>query len=430
MFQSLRIRLLLSYVIVMEIILICFSGGIYFLFSRSLSRQLDNKLIALAEIVAPTYSLVKHQGNQYFNQLSYDNLFDSQTQAIELFDSNKRPLASYGELAVPFDPQPGLLTVYSADEFSTAPIRTVTLSVSVDRSGLHQSSSQGYVRISQSLTELESEKKQLFFHLTGAIVATLGLVTLGGFWLTEKSVKPIEKTVQQQKQFTADASHELRNPLTAIKASIDLMRRHPERLQAKDMRKVKAVASATEQMIYLVEDLLFLARTDTPVIKSNLEWTRFSLNELLQDLLELLEPLAQEKEITLEYQDFEPVWVMGNKGQINRLFSNLIHNALNYTPSQGFVIVRLLHDNRVAKVLVEDTGVGIASEDLLHIFDRFWRADKVRHRSQGTGLGLSIAQAIATAHRGNITVKSEVEVGTCFDVTLPTISHRELWNKF
>ena len=426
MFHGLRIRLLLSYLIVMEIILICFSGGIYFLFSRSLSRQLDNKLITLAEVITPTYSLVKQQGNQYFSQLSNKNLFDSQTQAIELFDSNKRRLASYGELSVPSEPQPGLLTVYSPEQSLADPIRTVTLSVSIERSGFNQSSLQGYIRISQSLTELEAEKKRLFLHLSSAIMATLGLVTLGGFWLTEKAVKPVEQSVQQQKQFTADASHELRNPLTAIKASIDLMRRHPERFQSKDVRKVNAIATATEQMIHLVEDLLFLARTDASQEKSNTELTQVFLNELLQELVDLLEPLAQEKKITLEYQDDEPAWVMGNRGQLNRLFSNLIHNALNYTPANGLVSIRLFCTHRVAKVFVEDTGIGIASDDIPHLFDRFWRADKVRHRSEGTGLGLSIAQAIASAHRGKITVDSQVGVGTCFEVSLPTIPKKTL----
>lgn len=296
MFQNLRIRLLLSYVIVMEIILICFSCGVYLLFHRSLSRQLDDKLMALAEVIAPTYSLVQHQGNKYFSQLSNDK-FNAKNQGIELFDSQKRRLASYGEFSIDLKPEPGLLTVQSSDRPSSAPIRTVTLFVSVDRSEWDQPSLEGYVRISESLTELRAEQNQLFLHLGAAIVATLGLVTLGGFWLTEKAVRPIEQSVEQQKQFTADASHELRNPLTAIKASIDLMRRHPERFQGRDVRKVNAIASATEQMIHLVEDLLFLARTDAPKLKSNSNWTLFSLSELLKNLVELLEPLAQKKQL-------------------------------------------------------------------------------------------------------------------------------------
>ncbi|MEA5511034.1 HAMP domain-containing sensor histidine kinase [Crocosphaera sp. UHCC 0190] len=405
----------------MEAILILFSGGIYFLFSRSLSRQLDNKLMTLAEVVAPTFSQVKHQGTQYFTQLGNDNLFNSKTQAIEWFDSEKRRLGSHGNLVVPFEPQPGLLTLYSSKRSSSSRIRTITLSVSLNSSNFQQSSLKGYIRISQSLTELEAEKNQLLLNLVIATLATLGLVTLGGFWLTENAVKPIEKSVQQQKQFTADASHELRGPLTAIKASIDIMSRHPERLHDKDLRKVGAIASATEQMIHLVEDLLFLARTDTPNLQSNPKWTQIMLNNLLQDLVDLLEPLAQEKKITLDYQDLDKVWVMGNEGQLKRLFSNLIYNALNYTPAEGFVMIRLLQNNRWAKVSVKDTGIGIHSKDLPHIFDRFWRADKVRHRSGGTGLGLSIAQSIAHYHRGKITVESQIGIGSYFEVIIPIL---------
>ncbi|MEA5535650.1 HAMP domain-containing sensor histidine kinase [Crocosphaera sp. XPORK-15E] len=421
MFQNLRVRLLLSYLIVMEAILIFFCISIYVLFSQSLSRQLDNKLITLAEIVALTFSQVKHQGTQYFTQLDDDNLFDSQTQTIEWFDSEKHRLGSHGNLVVPFEPQPGLLTLYIPENSSSSPIRTITLSVSLNSSNFQEPSLNGYIRISQSLAELETEKNQLLLNLGIATLATLGLVTLGGFWLTKNAVKPIEKSVQQQKQFTADASHELRGPLTAIKASIDIMRRHPERLHDKDLRKVGAIASATEKMIHLVEDLLFLARTDTPTLQSNPEWTQFLLNDLLQDLVDLLEPLAQEKKITLDYQDLDKVWVMGNPEQLNRLFSNLIYNALNYTPSEGFVIIRLVQNNHLVKVSVKDTGIGIKSEDLLHIFDRFWRADKVRYRTGGTGLGLSIAQSITHYHRGKITVESKIGIGSCFEVSLPIV---------
>ena len=105
----------------------------------------------------------------------------------------------------------------------------------------------------------------------------------------------------------------------------------------------------------------------------------------------------------------------------HRLFSNLLHNALNYTPENGFVLVFLQQHNHSVKVFVDDTGVGIASEDIPRVFDRFWRADKARNSSGGSGLGLSIAQSIAHSHQGNITVSSTLGVGTRFEVSLPIL---------
>ena len=141
-------------------------------------------------------------------------------------------------------------------------------------------------------------------------------------------------------------------------------------------------------------------------------------------MVDLLEPLAEEKKITLNYQAFDQVSVMGNEDELTRLFSNLLHNALNYPPEKGLVLVRLEQHNRLVQVSVEDTGIGIATEDIPHLFDRFWRVDKARHGKDGTGLGLSIAQAIAHSHQGKITVKSTLGRGSRFQVSLPILDRK------
>ena len=419
LFQTVRFRLLLFYLLVMETILLLFGSSIYFSFSRHQSKELDSKLMALAEIVAPTFSKVSYQDTSSLKQLDNQALFDPKTQSIEWFDHNKNLLWHQGSLEISSQPQPGLFTLASQVEDSG--IRTVTFSVAVNQSGSLERSSQGYVRISQSLEELETSNYQLLFILSLSAIGAFSLAGVGGYFLTDTAVKPIEEAYEKQRQFTADASHELRGPLTAIKASIDIMHRHPERFEAKDNRKVGAIAKATNQMTRLVEDLLFLARTEKKTTKSNSEHSSLALNDLLQKLVDLLEPLAGEKNITLNYQAFDEVSVMGNEDELTRLFSNLLYNALNYNSENGLVLVRLEQQNRLVKVSVEDTGIGIAPEDLPHVFDRFWRVDKARHNSGGTGLGLSIAQAIASSHQGQITVKSKLGICTCFEVSLPII---------
>ncbi|MGK7884921.1 MAG: sensor histidine kinase [Crocosphaera sp.] len=421
MFQNLRFRLLLFYLLVMEGILLLFGGSIYFSFSRHQSEAVDSKLMALAEVVTPTFSQISYQDYSSLNQLDDGELFKPETQSIEWFDHDKNLLWHQGSLEIPSQPEPGLFNLPVQKD--NIKVRSVTLSVTVNTSENLEPYSEGYVRISQSLEDLETSTNQLLLILSLSAIGSFGLAAVGGYFLTNTAVKPIEEAYIKQQQFTANASHELRGPLTAIKASIDIMRRHPERFEAKDNRKVGAIAKATDQMTRLVEDLLFLARTEKENTKSNAEHQSIVLNDLLQELVDLLEPLAVEKNIELDYQAFPQVSVMGNEQCLTRLFSNLLYNALNYTPEKGVVLVFLEQDNRYVKVFVHDTGVGIAAEDVPRIFERFWRADQARHSGGGTGLGLSIAQAIAHSHQGIITVESKLGHGSCFQVSLPILHY-------
>ncbi|MEW6492082.1 MAG: HAMP domain-containing sensor histidine kinase, partial [Cyanobacteriota bacterium] len=222
------------------------------------------------------------------------------------------------------------------------------------------------------------------------------------------------------KQFTADASHELRGPLSVIQASVEVMRNHPERIHPKDTKKLASIASATTQMSRLAQDLLFLARAEVEVATPTREWKPISLNKLVQNLVESFEPIAQDKKIALTYQSMATVSVMGDETQVTRLISNLLENALQYTPCEGQIVLTLTKHNRSAFVSLKDTGIGIEREQLPYVFDRFWRADKARSRREGgTGLGLAIAQTIAQRHGGKIMVTSQVGVGSCFQVRLP-----------
>ena len=260
MFLNVRSRLLLYYLLVMEGILLLFGSGTYLFFTRNQSKELDSKLQALAEVVVPTFSKISYQNNPSRKTSDYGNLFNPETQSIEWFDHNKNPLWHQGSVKVSSQPEPGLSDFTSQKNNSR--VRSVTLLIRVNTSNSSEPFSEGYVRVSQSLEELETSNHQLLVTLSLVGMGAFGLAAVGGYFLTDTAVKPIEQAYLQQQQFTADASHELRGPLTAIKASIDIMRRHPERFDPKDNRKVGAIANATNQMTRLVEDLLFLARTE------------------------------------------------------------------------------------------------------------------------------------------------------------------------
>lgn len=430
MFQGLRSRLLLSYLVVMAAILSVFGTGVYVVFRRNLYSQLDKRLVTLAQSATPSFNAVRSQGSKYLNQVEevpWRDIFNRDQQSLEWFDAKGNLLGRKGFIEIDVPPEVGLATIQQQD--GEAIFRTHTLSVFVRINGqAGPPSLVGFIRASQSIDEIKAAQNELFGILVIGGLLTLILIGVGGFWLTQKAIEPIEASFQQLKQFTADASHELRSPLTAIKASVDVMRNHPERVHPKDAKKLSAIAGATLQMSQTLEDLLFLARADADpdVSISDRKLTKIALNQILQNSCVLLEPLASEKKIVFKSKLEDDIDILGDMSQLSRLFSNLLENALQYTPEGGRVSLDLYKQNRFAVVTVRDTGIGIAPEQLSKVFDRFWRANKARSRREGgTGLGLAISQAIAKRHGGKIIVTSQVDIGSCFLVRIPIVDTRK-----
>ncbi|MBH8566401.1 sensor histidine kinase [Nostoc sp. CENA67] len=430
MLQTLGRRLLFSYLGVMVTIWVTATTVVYHFLSYNLYQKLDGEIVNLANAAA--HNLIATTVGQKVIHTKVPQILDNDddgdldipwqdlrtsNQGIEWFDVNGRLLAKAGKTIYRMS--------FTADfnVIQYQKIRSITIPVYLH--GLHGGGKklQGYVRVNESTKELEEELDRLLwgFELGGLIVIVLS--GLGGWWLTRQSLQPIEQNFQQFKQFTADASHELRSPLTVVKTSVEVIMNYPDIIHPANVDKLAAISSATNQMTQLVEDLLLLARTDTITSIQIIDWITIPLDELLEDLVEFLEPQAVSKEITLKLEISIEVFVKGEAIQLKRLFSNLLQNALHYTPRGGTVIVSLMKLERLVAINVQDTGIGIASEHIPLIFNRFWRADQARsQREGGTGLGLAIADAIARTHGGDITVTSEVGVGSCFQVRLPLAS--------
>ena len=273
---------------------------------------------------------------------------------------------------------------------------------------------------SQSLEELDENLRKLDWGLGSGIVMALILSGIGGVWLTRQAMQPIEESFERLKQFTADASHELRSPLMVIKSNVSVALKYPDGMRPTDAEKFDAIASATHQMTHLTEDLLLLARTDKVAVPDR---QPVNLTQVLEQIVELYQPQAQTKQISLQAHLAQSAFVLGDSAQLIRLFTNLIVNALHYTLERGKVEVKLNRTGQSLVVDVSDTGIGIAPEHLARVFDRFWRADQSRSRwDGGSGLGLAIAQSIAQSHGGTITVSSQTSVGSCFTVRLPLLS--------
>jgi signal transduction histidine kinase len=226
----------------------------------------------------------------------------------------------------------------------------------------------------------------------------------------------LQSSATTQQRFVADASHELRAPLTAIQANLDLLLRHPE-ISASD-RDVALMEAEREssRLSRLVADLLVLARADAGL---TLKRQPVDLDAVVLDVFGTARRLAHGQHLLLD--PFEPLQLSGDEDRLRQLLLILLENALKYTPASGQVTVGLRRIGDEAEIVVRDTGTGIDAADLPHVFERFYRADTGRGRDPGgTGLGLAIAEWIAQQHGGTINIESAPSQGTSATVRLPT----------
>jgi len=410
-FQTIRRRLLVSYLLVLGTTLVGFAVAVRILFAYSLKHELTARLITLGQGASSSLELEQEQ-LKFKNDFPMQTLLE-QNQSLEWFDHQGHSIAQQGRyiLNLPFVGKNAIQT-----QSGNPRIQGITLPVTNNDNGQLI----GYVRASQSLEEYDEALRHLDWGMLGGIAIALGLSGTGGILLTRQAMQPIERNFSQLKQFTADASHELRSPLMAIASNAQVALRYPDGIRPGDAEKFTIIVSTVKQLTRLTEDLLLLARTGSQPLGT---YTIVRLDAVLTELMQLYQSQAAAKTITLKYTATTSLWTRGDETQLRRLFTNLIDNALNYTPAGGQVEVhsRLL-DSQI-HVAVEDTGIGIAPEQIHQVFDRFWRAESSRnYQSGGSGLGLAIAQAIAQQHQGSISVSSELGKGACFSVRLPACS--------
>ncbi len=230
----------------------------------------------------------------------------------------------------------------------------------------------------------------------------------------------LEESFAALRRFTADASHELKTPLTVLRADVERAM-HPVTNRSDRMVALEEALQETARMSDLVDSLLTLARADEG--RFDIHRTPIELEPLVRDVYETAVILGEDAGLTLSLSAMENGIVMGDRARLRQLLLNLVTNAIKYTPRGGRVELSVARrEPDETAISVRDTGIGISAVDLPHVFDRFWRADRVRSRASergGFGLGLSIAQWIVQAHGGTITVQSRLGRGSVFTVLLP-----------
>ncbi|NEQ72718.1 MAG: HAMP domain-containing histidine kinase [Okeania sp. SIO2C9] len=533
MFQTTRRRLAIWYTTVTAILLLIFVTGFYIYFRNTLIERIDDTLLHVVEVVErslviesfPTKNSKKFRVNLEASFRDNANTVEDDHIDLEWFSSTGELIWSTfsAPLNIPIHSNrtgetvritPHLEKVETLQQpiDNNLLLRQITDRVEIDRQVL------GYLRVSHPWFEVTKPIRQLMLDLS--IITCLVIISVGaiGWLLSGLAIQPVRESYQHLKKFTADASHELRNPIAMIQTNVQVALADRELASSEHQQQLQVIERLTRRLGKLVDDLLFLARQDSGIVQS--QFSSVPLDALLIEVVEEQQAIATAQEINLELkislpdliekaveegvrsqssgvrrencmgyltpnnfehrvdggvlnpqkkdknQDTsrtiknliseEDINLIGDWDQLARLFTNLISNAIQHTPSGGQIVVELQHLPKVKKatlrtqkreldnssessgvifrgcqnlkykydslqVTVKDNGIGIPIDTLSRLFDRFYRVDPARshHGTVGSGLGLAIALAIIENHYGQISIESHPQVGTMATVTLP-----------
>lgn len=454
--MSLRARLTIFYTSVLGLVLVLFGLAVYGLISTVLLRQLDNSLARAASDTI-FVARVDEQGSFVFSQrISLDSsvfiqIWDSEGVLVGTSQNTEpdSPLRS------PLNPESFDDTedTYSNVSISGTPFRVLSVPLYSGDSRI------GVLQAATSLGIIEVVRSELVEFLL--ILSAIAILVAGfiGWASARRALSPLstvtntalqitraddlsrriplvgspddevgqlitafndtlarlEKLFTTQRRFVADVGHELRTPLTVIRGNVDLMRR----VGAEDAESLHSIDQEVGRLSRLVEDLLILAQAESG--KLPMELRRVELDTLLLEVFNQAKVLAG-ADAELKIGEIDQVIVCGDHDRLRQVILNLISNAIKYNTRGGAIRADLSKDATWAQLRIRDSGPGIPAEDLPHIFERFYRGDKARHREEdgaGFGLGLSIAYWIVRNHGGSIEVNSREGRGSIFNVRLP-----------
>src|SRR5574340_183614 len=388
-----RLRLTAWYVGTFGLMLALLGGGLFLAVRSQITRQLDESLQAAAAELRRATDI---------RELEADS---ARGRVVDAVDELHIPGRSLFLLAADGTPvKPAATPAWVRRAAADARVASVRLTVHLPRDRelrvfAQPFTARGGTRYVAVAAADRGELDERYTALIGAFgiaaLAALLLCAGGGFLLMRQSSAPVERAMTQMRRFMADAAHELRTPIAVLrgKAEVALQRERDAETYTAALRQIEAEAV---RMGEIVDDLLTLARADSG--EREIARSEFYLDDVALDAADAAYALSCRRGVSLEVGTFEEAPVMGDRALVRQLIMILLDNALKFTPRGGRVRVDVSGANGVSALVVEDTGVCIAAEQLPRIFDRFYRGDAARSRTDGAGLGLSIARWIADAH--------------------------------
>ena len=416
MLDRMRWRLTLGYAGIFALILLLLATAAVVGFSRELTNQQDTLLTQEAKdqtsnLLDGENREILASGSAEFSWIALDadgRVTDRDPSAVAL-----------GTLGLPAR---GLADeALEQDEAVSATIRGPQGSARVVSMPMREESGEvvGVIQYARSLQEVRETVYRLLLVLLPLGLGGLGLAVLGGRFMAGRAMRPVQDSFERQRAFVADASHELKTPLTLIRADAEVVLFRGS-LNEEDSKLVKHALAETDRMSAVLSDLLLVARLDAGKLEVSAK--PFDLAATLSEEAERFGARAAGKDVLLEVEATGELPVRGDAKRTEQILGVLLDNAVRFTPSGGRVVVRGRGLDRWAEVTVTDSGSGIAPEHLSRIFDRFYRAETARSRGEvggGTGLGLAIARDLARAQGGDLTAENAEGRGATFRLQLP-----------
>ena len=469
-----RAKLTIWYTALVAVSLVTFGAILYIALSKSLTTSIDNRLLSLTNMVSKAVfkpgTLALPQDFDIF----LEHFFGIKVSGnfIQLLDKQGKIIFTSSTLGKSHIPlynttyqqaiNGGITyeTIYGIEKY---PTRVITFPL-LENGGVI-----AILQIGAPMQESTAVINALFYVLAIVIPFAIMLGSIVGWFFVKQAISPVDEitrmarkieagslnerlnvsvpmdeigrlaetfndmiarlelSFKQVKQFTADASHELKTPLTVLKGEMEIALKTEKTVEG--LREIiKSSLEEVDKMSAIVKSLLDLARIDSRI---KLPIDKIRLEEIIEERFNQTMPLARSKGVDMEIMKIEKVVVIGDMLRIGQLIFNLIDNAIKYTVIGGSIEISLEQKNGWAIITVLDTGIGIAKEDIPYIFDRFYRVDKARTRAEGgVGLGLSICKEIIDAHEGRIEVESDVGKGSIFRIYLPVADKtKELLSK-
>jgi two-component system OmpR family sensor kinase len=474
MFDSIRTRLTLWYMGVLALVLILFSIGIYVLLARKLYRDLDNNLKTTIDGVTASVLREMRAGTPAA-EAARESLEErvGPWQAAAIFDENGSLIAENTALNGIHAPVVAFQSVAGdAAHLFTTSERKESDQRRVIAKRVTPSPTKTYaIVVSQPLEEVNSGLETIRLILLLSIVGALALAGLGGWFLARRSLAPVvlmterarrmsaenltqrlpisnphdelghlaatfnelfgrlDESLSQQRRFMADASHELRTPLSVMRTATGVTLEQKQRSVNEYRHALKVIDQQVRRLTHIVTDMFTLARADAG--RRAVNRNDFYLDELLWECVRAAEYLGSPNGVTIRLGKLPEIPYRGDEGLLRQMVLNLLDNAIKHSPPDGEVHVRLERQDSEHRIIVSDAGLGIPPEAQPHIFERFYRVDRSRSRTEasdlgaGAGLGLSIAKWIAETHHGRLELRSSDQTGSVFVASLPASEPRQ-----
>lgn len=421
----LRLRLTGWYIGTFAAILLALGLGLFFVISRRIDAKLNDSLRRAATEVIRTAR--RHADLRTPDHATVDAAIAETVRDLRIPDRTLYVLDADGRPLVPDSASHWVRAAALGVSSASQPITSKadlghehTLRLAAARFEL---SGRPLVAVATTDTpELEDEYVALIGTLATSLLGALALVAAGGVFLARKSSAPVAQSFAQMHRFMSDAAHELRTPVALMRAQLDIALEHPREASA-DAVILQDVRSEAERLSTIVDDLFTLVRADTEAhaLGRPAAQTRCYLDDIAADVVASAQPLAAQRGVVLAITDFQEAEAVADSALLRQLLMILVDNALKYTPAGGRVTLGVTAHATSSIITVTDSGMGIASDALPHIFERFYRGESARRFAAGAGLGLSIARWIADAHGGVIGIESAPGTGTTVRVTLPKL---------